>query len=84
MSGCNCGKSAPTGFGSNRTAEQEAQQRAVMDAQSRVTNAAQQQAADSGSTQMSFGLRDTNGRTQRFGSALERNAHQVRHGGTPT
>jgi hypothetical protein len=55
-----------------------------MDAQSRVTNAAQQQAADSGSTQMSFGLRDTNGRTQRFGSALERNAHQVRHGGTPT
>lgn len=82
MGGCNCSKNgSPTGFGQPLTQEQQAQQQALLQQSGQVLNGAQQQAVDSG-YQQSFQLRDSSGRTQVFGSALERNAYKVRNGGT--
>ena len=80
--GCNCNKNAsPTGFGSTpRTAEQQQLNQQVQSQQNVPLNGAQQQAVASGS-QQSFRLRDSSGRLQSFGSALERNAYRVRNGG---
>ncbi len=82
MGGCNCGKNgAPTGWGSTPTAEQLQQQQAEEQARQVPQNAAQEQALASGSS-MGFALRDRTGRTQTFGSTLERNAFLARNGGS--
>lgn len=82
MGDCNCGKNArPTGFGTNLNAEQRAQVEEVARQGLAPSNGAQQQAVAAGGVQ-GFNLRTSDGRVQSFGSALERNAHKVRHGGT--
>lgn len=84
MGACNCGKNArPTGFGSNPRQEQEQLQESLLAGQSAPRNGAQEQAAASGNSQ-SFTMRDRSGRTQTFGSALERNAFMARQGGSIT
>jgi hypothetical protein len=80
---CNCGKnSKPTGYGSTPSRAKQAAQDAAQQAASAGTQ--QSTGSNSGTTSTTGGTQSfaltSNGRTQTFGSKLERDAAAIRAG----